>query len=111
MHLKIGDKDYVFKFGIGFIRELDKVKGADLNGAKFGFGLEIACSELVSFNVATLSTILYCACVGKVLSLVELDNFVEDCEDIENLFNMVFSELEQSNAGKLAIRKLKAQMQ
>lgn len=56
MKLKIKGKDYSFKFGTKFVRELDKVMPFVDGNMEFGMGLSAkVLPELRSYNVNTLS--------------------------------------------------------
>lgn len=109
MKLKIGKKDYSFKFGTKFVRELDKEFPVTSGGVDFGMGLSAkVLPELRSYNVNTLSKVLELAnrTEDKPITLDELDDFIDEAEDIEKLFNDVLKEISESNAGKLAARNL-----
>lgn len=113
MQLEINGKTYSFKFGIKFIRELDKRMPLEAEGLKLGMGLATrVIPELKSGNVATLSDILYLAnrTEKEKISQDDLDDYIDDVEDIEALFDDVHKELGESNAGKLAIGKLEKSM-
>jgi len=38
MILKIGERDYTLRFGLGFLREMHKLHSAELEGIKTGYG-------------------------------------------------------------------------
>ena len=38
MILKIGERDYTLRFGLGFLREMNKLHSAELEGMKTGYG-------------------------------------------------------------------------
>ncbi|WP_339163716.1 tail assembly chaperone [Siminovitchia sp. FSL W7-1587] len=40
MKLMISGKEYELKFGIGFIKKMDQVYTANMNGVEFGMGIE-----------------------------------------------------------------------
>ena len=113
MQLEINKKKYKFIFGVKFVREIDKKFGIEQSGVKLGLGLSTKLPELFSGNVATLSEFLYAA--GQTESPSpgqdELDNYIDSVDDIEALFDGVIKEIEESNAGKLAMRTLKANLQ
>jgi Phage protein. len=48
----------------------------------------------------------------KVLKIKqsELDDYIDDCDDIEALFDEVIKELSESNAGKLAMQRTKEKL-
>ena len=38
MILKIGERDYTLRFGLGFLREMNRLHSAELEGMKTGYG-------------------------------------------------------------------------
>ncbi|QSE76313.1 tail assembly chaperone [Lactococcus taiwanensis] len=107
MELTINDKQYGFKFGVKFVRELDKTYPIMQEGIAFGMGLTAkVIPELKSANVNALATVLYLANRTETpkLSQGDIDNYIDDCEDIEQLFDDVLKELAESNAGKIAMK-------
>lgn len=109
MKLKIKGKEYSFKFGTKFVRELDKVMPFIDGNMEFGMGLSAkALPELRSYNVNTLSRVLEIAnrTEEETITLDEMDDYIDEVKDIEKLFDEVLKELAESNAGKLAVRNL-----
>ena len=52
MQLKINGKEYEFKFGIGFVNEMDKRASVQAeNGVKFGLGIEVLVAKLKTWDV------------------------------------------------------------
>lgn len=112
MELTINGKEYSFKFGVKFVRELDKTIKIEQKGIEFGMGLAgKVLPELLTGNVNTLANILFLANRTETpkLSQNEIDDYIDDCEDIEALFDLVTDEIKESNAGKLATKNLKIQ--
>ncbi|MCV2499567.1 tail assembly chaperone [Melissococcus plutonius] len=109
MKLKINGKDINFKFGVKFIRELDKHMPLEREQIKFGLGLSAkVLPELKAGNVNTLANVLYYAnqTENEQVSLDEIDEYIDTVKDIEKLFDQVDKELRESNAGKLAMQSL-----
>lgn len=107
MELTINDKQYGFKFGVKFVRELDKTYPIMQEGIAFGMGLTAkVIPELKSANVNALATVLYLANRTETpkISQGDIDNYIDECEDIEQLFDDVLKELAESNAGKIAMK-------
>ena len=48
MQLTINDKDYTFKFGLRFVRELDKQITTNENGIEFGVGTAVKLAQIVN---------------------------------------------------------------
>lgn len=101
MQLTINDKDYNFKFGLRFVRELDKQITTKDEGIEFGVGTAFKLAQLVNAkDLAALSDILLVANQTETprIKAVDLDTFIEEHEDVEGLLNEVIAELETSNA-------------
>nr|CAI9750922.1 tail chaperone protein [Caudoviricetes sp.]CAI9750954.1 tail chaperone protein [Caudoviricetes sp.] len=101
MQLTINDKDYTFKFGLRFVRELDKQITTNNEGIEFGVGTAFKLAQLVNAkDVAALSDVLLVANQTETprIKAVDLDTFIEEHEDVEGLLNEVIAELETSNA-------------
>jgi Phage protein. len=107
MELTVKGKQYGFKFGTKFVRELDRLFPITQDGIAFGMGLSTKfIPELKTANINALATILYLAnrTESPKLSQGDIDDFIDDCEDIEKLFDTVLKELSESNAGKVAMK-------
>lgn len=102
MQLAINGKTYNMKFGVKFVRSLDKTFPIERNGMKFGMALSAKIPELYAKNIASLADILYHGTVTESPrpSLADVETFVEEHEDLEQLFDDVIQELSESNAGK-----------
>lgn len=101
MQLTINDKDYTFKFGLRFVRELDKQITTNNEGIEFGVGTAFKLAQLVNAkDLAALSDVLLVANQTETprIKAVDLDTFIEEHEDVEVLLNEVVAELETSNA-------------
>lgn len=109
MVLTINGTDYVEKFGVGFVRELDeKYFVKSQSGVKFGTGLETKIPMLLTGDAVTLSEFLYLGtCTeDKRPTQKDIDDYIDNAEDIEGLFDEVLSELKKHNATKLISEKL-----
>ncbi len=110
MELTINDKIISFKFGVKFVREIDKNFPIEQEGVKFGMGLSAKIyPELMTANVATLADVLFLAnrTEKPKLTLSEIEDYIDECDDIEGLFDEVTNQITESNTGKLL--KLKMQ--
>ena len=113
LQLEINGKTYGFKFGVKFVRELDKASPIERDGMNFGMALAVkVIPELQIANVATLSEVLYLAnrTESPKISQGDLDNFIDEHEDIEALFDSVIKEISESNTGKLVMKSLMKSM-
>lgn len=108
MQLKINDKTYNIKLGVKFVRALDKAYPIEQQGLKFGMALSAKIPELYAKNIASLADIIYYGTVTESPrpSLSEVETYVEECEDLEQLFDDVLQELSESNAGKSLLSEM-----
>lgn len=108
MQLRLNENKTVeVKFGVGFVRELDKNHPLEAKGIKLGMSLSMKIPEILGGDVASLSDVLY---AGTFLekerpTQTEIDNFIDGHEDIEALFDEVIKALEESNAGKRILKQ------
>ena len=110
MQLTINDKDYAFKFGLRFVRELDKQITTNENGIEFGVGTAIKLAQLVNAkDLAALSDVLYVANQTETprIKAVDLDEYIEAVDDVDGLVNEVVAELETSNATASKIKTVR----
>lgn len=105
MQLTIDKKQYDFKFCVGFVRKLDENYGIKQNGVPFGFGLARAIPGLNSYDPAVLAEVLQCA-AKQAINLTKLDDYLDDCQDLEKVFKTVLEEMSKANAVKLAVKKM-----
>lgn len=109
MVITINGNDYGVKFGIAFVRQLDeKYFVKSQAGVKFGTGLETKVPMLLTGDAITLSEFLYLGtCTeAKRPTQKEVDNYVDEAEDIEGLFDTVVDELKKHNATRLKMLEL-----
>lgn len=111
MKLKIDGQDYSFIFGVRFLRNLDKNRGVEgeQNGMKmnFGMGLTVLMPALMTKDASALADALFAAAKGNITQ-DEIDDYIDDCKDLSNLFNRVINEIKASNAAKPIVKNLKA---
>lgn len=105
MELTIKDKVYQFKFGMGFLREIDKQSYTTVEGSnvKRNTGLQYAVADLYDENPEGLVNILLIANKTESPRITRdiLDDYIDDENtDIEALCKEVLDFLECSNATK-----------
>lgn len=101
MKIEINEKEYDVHFGIGFIRELDKMYfSTGVGGAKFGTGIEVSIPKLQSGDISALQDLLYLGISDKKPSQREMDKYIDNHEDIDRLIDEVIEELKNSNAAR-----------
>ncbi|RDG16223.1 tail assembly chaperone [Leuconostoc mesenteroides] len=112
MQVKINNKEVELKFGVKFVRELDKVAGLDVNGASFGMGLTKSVPALNTADPAVLADVIYSAAsTNKAFrpSQDDVDNFIDDYDgDLEKLFDDVTKEMSAANAIKVSLKNAQA---
>lgn len=112
MQVKINNKEVELKFGVKFVRELDKVAGLDVNGASFGMGLTKSIPALNTADPAVLADVIYSAAsTNKAFrpSQDDVDTFIDDYDgDLEKLFDDVTKEMSAANAIKVALKNAQA---
>lgn len=109
MQLTINDKTVNLYFGVGFVRELDKRCGLETQGLKLGMALTGKIPALFGGDVAALADILFAATITEKNrpTQKEVDNYIDNVENLEQLFEQVLDELEQSNGGKKLVKQMK----
>lgn len=114
MELEINGKNALFKFGLAFLRELDKTYYSEQNGVRLGLGLDLCLTQLLGGYPEYLATVLFCANrhtpanKGAKLTQPEIDSYVEDTDDLEGLFDAVIDELKESNVTKSKVAAAEA---
>jgi predicted DNA-binding protein len=101
--LTIKDKVYQFRFGLGFVREIDKKKTEKTeSGATVNVGLNYAVAALIDEDPLELVEILYTAnkTEKERVSKELLEEYIEEVEDLEGLFKDVLGFFEKGNATK-----------
>lgn len=103
MQITVKDQTIELKFGIRFVRELDRKFHVVLDGGKrIGTGLEETVPLLFTGNIISLSDVLFAASTAGDCKLTQndLDDYLDDVEDIDALFKEVLEELKNQNATK-----------
>lgn len=105
MELTINGQVYEFKFGMGFMREVNKYFQKPIDGikdAKENVGLQMMVAGIYAKDAEYLVKVLDAANKGftprATVSL--LDSYIDECEDIDKLFEDVLDFLKTANATK-----------
>ena len=104
MELQVKGQVYQFKFGFGFMREIDKqqiVKAP--NGTQQNIGFQTAVGGILDGDAQALEDILLLANKGQEPRLTAdvLEEYIEDEEtDVDALFDGVIDFLKKSNVSK-----------
>lgn len=106
LELTIKDNVYQFKFGMGFMREIDgrvKRTNPEAPEVKVNIGLQMAIAGLLDKDPVTLVDVLDIANKGHTprVKRSELDDYIDDDDtDIDGIFDEVMDELKKRNATK-----------
>ena len=115
--LTIKENVYQFKFGMGFMREINKrvknqVEG--LKGVEQNIGLRFFISAVISGDMEALVEVLNVANFGMTPSVTNglLDAYLEDeATDIEKLFEDVLGFLKTANVTKKVTLEILAEVE
>ncbi|WP_077706595.1 tail assembly chaperone [Virgibacillus dokdonensis] len=114
MEFTINEKVYELKFGIKFIRELDKVYEVDYQGMKFGMGVNMAFMNLQQWNPVAIHAVIRAAIsyldttpsnsqIEKAIEQYALEN-----DGLEELFTALKDALGKSPVMKDTIKQMQA---
>lgn len=94
---------YDFKFGLGFLREINKGAEYNLHGIVVNAGLEKTLPNLMGRDIETLVEVLKIANKTEKprISDAEIERIIEECDDVEALFEELIEELKTSNFTKV----------
>ena len=103
--LEINGKMYPFKFGIGFLREINKTR--IVNGEEVGFRYNVA-NLIGEGDPTSLCDILNAANKGQTprITTKNLEEYIEDGEDLDELTEKVVDFLEKNNCTKKLMEKV-----
>lgn len=110
--LTINGVVYQFKFGMGFMREVNKRIGAPVDGlpdVKKNIGLQYYVAGVIDGDVEALVDVLDTANKGQSPRVTKalLDDYIDnECEDIDKLFESVVDFLKKANATKKTVATL-----
>lgn len=109
MEIKVQGKLQELKFGVGFVRRLDKKYFQEREGVEFGLGLNLAYPLLIAKNITALSDVISCALPGTVSVLTvdnSLDAYADEFGGLGTLFDEVLEGLENSNSLKDTVQAI-----
>lgn len=108
--IEIAGKTYDLHYGIDFIREMDKRYAISAGSMTFGAGLRTALYYLEEGNPVILIDIILSAThtLKSIPSAVNIEAWLEEQTDIEQVFNDFLTALETAPMTKIQISKLKA---
>lgn len=103
LELTIKEKTYAFRFGMGFMREINKKSHTSVDGVSVDTGLQYAVADLFDENPIGLVDILLAANKTELPRVNRdlLDAYIDDEDtDVSGLCAEVLDFLRQSNATK-----------
>ena len=115
--LTINGNVYGFRFGMGFLREINKKVGMPMDGVpdmKKNMGLQYAVAGLMDGDMEELVNVLFLAnkTENPRVTMPMLDEYIEDeTTDIDQLFKDLLDFLENANATKTTVAFLKKQVE
>ncbi len=108
MELEIDGEVYQFKAGFAFIREVDPMHKQKQNGVEENVGVNLLIGGLFDKDTEDLLTALYAMNKGQTPRIAKgkLEEYIEDCEDIDGLFDQVNDFLSHANCVKSKAKRL-----
>ncbi len=110
MELTIGNQVYEFKAGIGFMREANKrvVEKIDNTDTYRGVGLTYLVAGIIDGDIDDLVDALDLMNKGMKprVTRAQLEDYVEDVEDIDKLFEDVLDFFANANVSKRIVKNL-----
>lgn len=109
--ITINDTVYQFNFGMGFLRELNKLVKNPVDGMRVeqNIGFRYYLADMLDGNPEALSTVLITANKGQSPRVTQklIDEFIDDPDtDIDAVFDEVFDFFGKSNSTKTAYNRL-----
>lgn len=113
--LTIDGEVYEFKFGVGFVREINKktvIPTQGLPGAMQEVGFQFEVAKVIDGDVVALVDMLEIANKGMKprVTTKKLEEYIDNEADIDELFTQVIGFLSEAAATKSATQKMKAAM-
>ena len=113
----MGGNTYPLRFGMGFLKQINKRAVQEIPNTSLAqnVGLQYYLARLLDSDLEALEDVLWLANrteTPKIPSIDVIDKFIEDeCEDIQELFDVIMGFLETSNCTKTALRNLREEME
>lgn len=109
MNITINGKDYEFKAGMRFIRDINSRVQQKTNGVTENIGFEVRLLQVQQGDPEALVDILLAANKDfePRLTAKELETYIEEeCEDIEVLFDQTIDFLSRSSCCRVRVKKI-----
>lgn len=107
LELEINGDVYSFKAGFAFIREIEPMKKQKQNGVEQDVGLNYILAGIYDGDPDALLTALDVMNKEQKprLKKSEIEGYIEECEDVEGLFEKVLGFLSTANCTKKKVNK------
>lgn len=115
--ITMGGNTYPLRFGMGFLKQINKRAVQEIPNTSLAqnVGLQYYLARLLDSDLEALEDVIWLANrteTPKIPSIDVIDKFIEDeCEDIQELFDVIMGFLETSNCTKTALRNLREEME
>jgi hypothetical protein len=107
--LTINEQVYQFRFGIGFFKEINKTAVRKSDGMTMEQGFQLAVAKMLDGDLTGLVDILDYGNKNQNPRLTRkaIEDYLDECEDVEELVNQVLDFLEKSNSTKRITKDLR----
>lgn len=108
MQIEINGKEYEFKASIKFMRALNEKVKTKSGDREVELGMTYALGGIIGGEIEDLIDVLYAMNIGfsPRIKKEELEAYIEDCEDIDGLFDEVTDFLSKANVSKAKMKQL-----
>lgn len=110
MEIEVNGEIYQLVAGFGFLHEVNKKVTVDVpnTGKKKEVGLKFMVASIIDGDIDALADCIFCMNVGQTprLKKADVENYLEDVDDIDKVFEDVINFLSQANACKKEVRPL-----
>lgn len=110
MEIEVNGEIYQLVAGFGFLHEVNKKVTVDVpnTGKKKEVGLKFMVASIIDGDIDALADCIFYMNVGQTprLKKADVENYLEDVDDIDKVFDDVINFLSQANACKKEVRPL-----
>ena len=110
MEIEVNDETYQLVAGFGFLHEVNKRVTVDVPNTKNKkeIGLKFMVASIIDGDIDALADCIFYMNVGQTprLKKADVENYLEDVDDIDKVFEDVINFLSQANACKKEVRPL-----
>lgn len=110
MEIEVNGEIYQLVAGFGFLHEVNKKVTVDVpnTGKKKEVGLKFMVASIIDGDIDALADCIFYMNVGQTprLKKADVENYLEDVDDIDKVFEDVINFLSQANVCKKEVRPL-----